>query len=193
LKRRVEIIALAVLLVVAAGIYLSSRNSVTGLPGIVAGDEKFQPLSVREPQLRLDELVRVQNLDYKGSQRNIFIATPPPPELTPAERQREEAQRHPTYGPPPPPPELPLTVPAQFYGYASSKSGRRVAFFTNGDDVLVVPEGDTFLNRFRVTKIGVDSVDVDEISSGTHAHLPMLQPTPESAGGAPPPQQVLQQ
>ena len=193
MKRRVEIIALAVLLVVAAGIYLSSRNSVTGLPGIVAGDEKFQPLSVREPQLRLDELVRVQNLDYKGSQRNIFIATPPPPELTPAERQREEAQRHPTYGPPPPPPELPLTVPAQFYGYASSKSGRRVAFFTNGDDVLVVPEGDTFLNRFRVTKIGVDSVDVDEISSGTHAHLPMLQPTPESAGGAPPPQQVLQQ
>jgi hypothetical protein len=193
LKRRVEIIALAVLLVVAAGIYLSSRNSVTGLPGIVAGDEKFQPLSVREPQLRLDELVRVQNLDYKGSQRNIFIATPPPPELTPAERQREEAQRHPTYGPPPPPPELPLTVPAQFYGYASSKSGRRVAFFTNGDDVLVVPEGDTFLNRFRVTKIGVDSVDVDEISSGKHAHLPMLQPTPESAGGAPPPQQVLQQ
>ena len=193
MKRRVEIIALAVLLVVAAGIYLSSRNSVTGLPGIVAGDEKFQPLSVREPQLRLDELVRVQNLDYKGSQRNIFIATPPPPELTPAERQREEAQRHPTYGPPPPPPELPLTVPAQFYGYASSKSGRRVAFFTNGDDVLVVPEGDTFLNRFRVTKIGVDSVDVDEISSGKHAHLPMLQPTPESAGGAPPPQQVLQQ
>jgi hypothetical protein len=181
-KRRVEIIMLAVLLVVAGGVYLSSRNTVSGLPGIVAGDEKVQPLSVREPHLRLDELTKLQKLDYSGTHRNIFVATPPPPELTPAEKEREKANRFPigpVYVPDPP-----LTVPAQFFGYAFSKSGRRVAFFTSGEDVLVVPEGDTFLNRFRLVKIGSDGVDVDETSTGKHAHLPILQPA--EGGGASP-------
>jgi hypothetical protein len=182
-KRRVEIVALAVLLVVAGGIYLSSRSSGTGLPGITAADEKFQPLSVREPQLRLDEVAQLQKLDYKGTHRNIFVATPPPPEPTPADLAAAAAKSHVPYGPPLPPPDPPLVVPAQFFGYAFSKSGRRVAFFTSGDDVLVVPEGDTFMNRYRVAKIGTDSVDVDEVSSGKHARMPMLQPAADSAAG----------
>jgi len=182
-KRRLEVIILAVLLVVAGGIYLSSRSSGTGLPGITAADEKFQPLSVREPQLRLNKVAQLQTLDYKGTHRNIFVATPPPPEPTAADQARAEALKHPLYGPPLPPPDPPLTVPAQFFGYASSKSGRRVAFFTSGDDVLVVPEGDTFMNRYRVVKIGSDSVDVDEVPTGKHAHMPMLQPASDSAAG----------
>ncbi len=69
---------------------------------------------------------------------------------------------------PPPPP--PVEVPAQFFGYASMPSSpRRLAFFLNGDDVIVVQEGSVFLSRFRLDKIGNDSADVEEVSSGRHA------------------------
>ena len=55
-------------------------------------------------------------------------------------------------------------------------SPKRVAFFLNGDDVLVVQEGSVFMGRFRLDKIGNDSADVEEVSSGRHATVPMVQP-----------------
>ena len=61
-------------------------------------------------------------------------------------------------------------------------SGKRLAFFLDGDDVLVVEEGSVFLNRFRLDKIGNDSADVEEISSGRHATVQMVQP---ASGEAP--------
>lgn len=182
-RRNIEMIVLVVLVLAAVGIYLSTRNQVPGLR-VIAADGKFQALSVREPDLRLDELANLQKLEYSGTHRNIFIATPPPPEPTPADKSADTNRRHPTWTVPPPPPELPLTVPAQFFGYAFSKSGRRVAFFSAGDDVMVVPEGDVFMNRYRVVKIGTESVDVDETTSGKHARLPILQPAADSAAGA---------
>jgi hypothetical protein len=185
-RRRGEMILLALLLLTAAGVYLSSRSQGPGLR-VIAADEKFQPLSVREPQLRLDELVKLQKSGYNGSHRNIFVATLPPPEPTPAAMSAAANGRHPIYTVPMREPDPPLTVPVQFFGYAFSRSGGRVAFFTAGEDVLVVPEGDTFLNRFRVVKIGTDSVDVDEVSSGKRARLPMLQPAADSASGVQPP------
>lgn len=175
-------IVLAVLVLVAAGVYLSTRNQVPGLL-VTAADGKFQALSVREPDLRLDELAKLQKLEYSGTHRNIFIATPPPPEQTAAQKAAAEASKH-LIRTVNLPPETPLTVPAQFFGYAFSKSGRRVAFFSAGDDVLVVPEGDVFMNRYRVVKIGTESVDVDETTSGKHARLPILQPAADSAAGA---------
>ena len=51
-----------------------------------------------------------------------------------------------------------------------------MAFFTSGDEVLIVPEGDTFLNGLRLLHIGNDSAEVEEVSSGRHATVPMVQP-----------------
>jgi hypothetical protein len=141
-------------------------------------------LAVHEPQLRLDLLDNLTKLKYSGTHRDIFSAVPPPPEPTAAEVAARKL--YPTV--PVKPPDPPLTIPAQLYGYATSQSGGHVAFFTNGDDILVVPEGDTFLSRFRLTHIGVDSADVMEISTGRHAIVPMLLPAPTGgAGDANPP------
>ena len=69
-------------------------------------------------------------------------------------------------------------------------SPRRLAFFLNGDDVIVVQEGSVFLSRFRLDKIGNDSADVEEISSGRHATVPMVQPPAgEAVPGSQPPSQ----
>lgn len=176
MARRTELYVFAGLLMLLAGAayyFFTSRSGGTGLPGVLAADTKFQPLDVQEPALRMDLLEKIRKLEYTGSHRNIFVAAPPPPpkpvgQLAPVVRP---------IGPQPPPPPPPLQVPAEFFGYASeAHGGRRAAFFTSGDDVLVVSEGQTFLGRFRLDRINNDSADVEEISTGRHATLQMVQP-----------------
>jgi hypothetical protein len=179
MSRRTEILILVGLLVLFVVVfYINNRSQESGIPG-VAADEKFQPLDVHEPQLRLDLLANLQKLAYSGSHRNIFVAAPPLPQHGP-EQPVTVAER--VVGPMPPPPPPPLQVSAEFFGFATTPgTGKRVAFFTSCDDVLVVAEGDTFLNRFRLDHIGTDSADVEELASGRHASLPMVQPPPEQA------------
>jgi hypothetical protein len=148
-------------------------------------------LSVEEPELRLDLLAKLQKLDYPaGAHRDIFTNVALPPQQTAEEKRRQEHQ-YPTVQHWPPPP--PVEVPAQFFGYASMRSSpHRLAFFLNGDEVLVVQEGSVFLSRFRLDKIGNDSADVEEVSSGRHASVPMVAPpagTPTPGGDQPPPNQ----
>jgi len=176
MSRRTEIYLLAGLLVVlAVSAYYSFGSHMPSLQGggIPAVEAKFQPLDVQEPELRLDLLKKLQKLEYSGSHRNIFVAAPPPPP-TPVKAAEAAA---PFVGPKLPPPPPPPQVPGEFFGYATQpKNGRRVGFFTSGDDVLVVSEGGTFLSRFRLVHIGNDSADVEEISSGRHVQVPMVQP-----------------
>jgi hypothetical protein len=175
MSKRNEVYLLVALLVVLGGVlyYFVGRNQVAATPRIVAADIKFRPLDVQEPQLRVDLLAKLQKLEYTGSHRNIFLAEPPPPPKT---AQVEEAAAR-FVGPRVPPPPPPVQVPGELFGYASEPtSGRRVAFFTEGDDVLVVAEGATFLSRFRLVHVTDASADVEEISSGRHAMVPMVQP-----------------
>lgn len=165
--------ALLLLLAVAAYSFFSSRGDGTGLPGVLAADTKFEPLQVREPELRMDLLEKVRKLEYTGSHRNIFLVTPAPllkPVGPPVAATRA------FMGPRVPPPPPPLQVPAEFFGYAAEPhGGHRVAFFAAGDDVLVVGEGEKFLSRFRLDRIGTDSAEVEEIATGRHARLQLVQ------------------
>lgn len=179
-RRKIYILAaLIVALAFAAYYAFSSHGESGGLPGVSAADTKFQPLDVREPSLRVDLLDKIRKSEYPDSQHNIFVAAPPPPpKPTPA----EIAAERPFVGPKQQVLQ-PLQVPAEFFGYASQPhAGRRVGFFTSGDDVLVVSEGGTFLNRFRLLHINNDNADVEEISTGRHVTLPMVQP-PDQGGG----------
>jgi hypothetical protein len=152
--------------------------------GVLASDTSFHPLNVDEPHLRLDLLDKIKKLDYSGSHRNIFIFGPPPPPPKTAQQIAEESYRK--QGPNRPPPPPPVTVPGQLFGSAyMSKSGKRVAFFLQGDDVLVVEEGSVFMDRYRLDKINNDSADVEETSSGRHATVQMIQPANGDSGGGP--------
>ena len=138
----------------------------------------FCPWTCRSPAFTPNSSNAYRKLEYSGTHRNIFVAAPPPPENSAVQLAPKPAQ--PFVGPRLPPPPPPLQVPAEFFGYATrSVSGKRVAFFTSGDDVLVVPEGDTFLGRFRLIHIGNDSADVEEIATGRHASVQLVQPPPE--------------
>lgn len=172
MSRRVQIYVLAGLLVVL-GVVLYQYRSSHGITGVFASNDKFQPLDVQEPQLHLDLLNDIRKTEYSGTHRNIFVAQPIPP----PKPKFEPAKNNDFVGPRVPPPPPPLQVPVQFFGYASEpESGRRVGFFASGDDVLVLAQGDTFLDRYRLLSLTNDSAEVMEISSGRRATLPITQP-----------------
>src|SRR5579864_4196512 len=165
----IVLVGLVVLLVATMYYYESGSNSGSGTSGVLAADTKFEPLDVQEPELRLEQLERLRKLEYTGSHRNIFVAAPPP---------KYVGDLYPQTPPPPPP----LQVPAEFFGYASQPhTGKRVAFFTSGDDVLVVAEGDKFLSNYRLVHIGNESADVEEIATGRRATVRLVQP-PDQGG-----------
>jgi hypothetical protein len=186
MARSRETYGLAVVLVLLVGAayyyYSNTRGQGGGLPGVLAADTKFTPLDVREPELRLDLLSKIRNQDYPGSHRNIFVAAPPPPPPRPAGQDAAPSKPKGAPYPQPPPPPPPLQVPVEFFGYASQPhGGRRVAFFTSGDDVLVVAEGDTFLKVYRLVHLNNDTADIEEVSTHRKQTMPMVQSPQQGA------------
>jgi hypothetical protein len=184
MSKQNQIYVLIALLLLAAYVYYAERSEGPGIAGVLASDTTFHPLNVEEPHLRLDLLDKIKKLDYSGSHRNIFVFGPPPPPPKSAEQIARDSYR--AQGPQKPPPPPPVTVPAQLFGSAlMSKTGKRVAFFLQGDEVLVVEEGSVFMDRYRLDKINNDSADVEETSSGRHATVQMVQPANNDSGGGP--------
>lgn len=169
----------ALLLILVLTLWFTMRSEGPGLTGVLAAPGKFTPLDIQEPQLRLDELESLKTLEYTGAHRNIFIEGPV---AAPVQARKAAQVVHPFVGPTLPPPPPPLTVPAQFFGYESSPGSKtRIGFFTQGDEILVVTEGNTFLNGFRLIRIGNDSAEVEEVSTGRRATVPLVQPPTGSA------------
>jgi hypothetical protein len=184
MSKRVQNYVLGALLLVLAYFtysYVVPKDPGAGLPGVLAAETKFTPINVDEPQLRIDLIEKLKRDEYEGTHRNIFSFGPPPP--PPMTKEQKERLEHPKYGPQQPPPPPPVNVGATLFGFASMpQSGKRVAFFLDGDDVLVVTEGAVFLNRFRLDKIGNDSADVEEISSQRHVTVQMTAPASGNGG-----------
>jgi hypothetical protein len=176
MSRRIQMFVLAALAVVLGFVlYRAIRPAGVTVKGVFAADAKFRPLDVQEPELHLDLLENLRKTGYAGSHRDIFESAPtssPPPKI-------QETKSNESIGPRVPPP---LQVPVQFFGYASEPdSGRRLGFFTSGDDVLVLAQGDTFLNRYRLLSLTNISAEVMEISSSRRATLPITQPPGQAA------------
>jgi hypothetical protein len=171
---------LIVLIVVAGLMYFWNRNSGAGIPGVASvANTGFQPLNVDDPGLRLDLLKKIHELEYSGAHRNIFSAVALPPEPSAAQKAAEARRSQGPVLPPPPPPP---SVPATFFGYVSNPGGaNRLGFFQSGEDVYVVGEGSLLLSNFRLLKIGNDTAEFEEVSTGRKASLAMTQPV--GAGG----------
>ena len=172
--RRIEMISLAALLIGLGLVLWYNRNRAPALGGVFASTQSFKPLNVEDPALRMDLLEKIHKQEYSGTHRNIFSAEPPPLPPPPGSKNLQPSGPVQPAGPPP------LEVPATFFGFATNpQTNKRQAFFTNGDDVYVIAEGDLLLDRFKVVKIGNNSVDLEEVSSGRHVSLTMELPPQE--------------
>jgi hypothetical protein len=103
---------------------------------------------------------------YKGSGRDIFQNKPDPPPPIPEPVKPVIDTRPP---PPPPPPPIPL----KFYGFSGNKSGPKQVFLSKGDDIFVAKEGQVIDRRYKVIKIGPNSVEVEDVLTNNRQTLPL--------------------
>jgi hypothetical protein len=149
-------------------------------------EERPDPATV-DPRLRMDLLAKVQSVEAGLPGRNPFTfgaAPAPEKKLPPAPPviHTTEAKPPATAPPgPPPPPPTPTAPPMTFkyYGYKVSKTdGHKAAFLLDGDDILIAGENDTLKRRYRVVKIGINSITIEDTQFKSTQTLPMLEGLP---------------
>jgi hypothetical protein len=139
-----------------------------------------------DPTLKLDLLARLKNAPSEpGSRGSVFdFGAAPPPKVDPVKPGTMVAGRGgaaaPTAapakpaGPPPAPPPPP--IPLKYYGYSNaSRGGPRRAFFLDGEDIQVAGENEMIRNRYKVIRIGVNSVVVEDTTNKNQQTLPLIE------------------
>jgi hypothetical protein len=128
-----------------------------------------------DPTLRLDILAAVESKEYEGKGRNIFSLRPdPPPPMPkipePVKPVVTDNQPQMPPGPPPPPP-----INLKFYGMASRAGEPKRVFLSNGDDIFMGGEGDIVNRRYRIVRIGTNTVEIEDVLSNSRQTIPMTQ------------------
>jgi hypothetical protein len=144
-------------------------------------EDQIDPLTV-DPTLRLDLLAKVQDVETLTAGRNIFQFGAPPakvelpkgpePKIVPKPvTPPQEAKAEPP-GPPQPPPPPPINL--KYYGFSTVRqNGKKTAFFLDGDEILVVAEGDTVKRHYKVVRVGPTSVVMEDVDSKRQQTLPL--------------------
>lgn len=174
MKQKKQLAVLAVLLLTAGAIWFFyfDRDRTVVTADVTTAIHKYKLLSVDNPQLHTDGVERARKTEYKSRGRNIFSRElPPPPPPPKAPPKHEQPGPMPDVPPPPPPPP---TLPVKFFGYGTVPNGTiRLAFFTDGQEIYVVAEGELLLNRFRVLRIGNANLEFEEVSTGLRGTAPL--------------------
>ncbi len=150
-------------------------------------EEHLDPMTI-DPTLRTDLLAKVQAVNMEGGSRNLFAAgappLPPEPKVTvnPAVQVAGRIGPQPPAPPPPKPAEPPPPpINLKYYGYSSARcDNRKHAFFLDGDEILVGAEGETVKKRYKVLRIGVNSVVMEDTQYKHEQTLPLQE---EAAAG----------
>ena len=162
--------------------------------GSARPEDRLDPMTV-DPTLRLDQLSRLESVKISGGARSLFdfsnVNSPatiaqiiPPPRLKPP-----PAFIGPMPAPPPqaqPPkvvaakPQAP-PIPLKFYGFASAPRGtHKRGFFLDGEDILVAVEGEILKKRYKVIRIGLANVTMEDTQFQQQQTLPIV---PDNGGG----------
>jgi len=147
-------------------------------------EDRPDPMTV-DPTIRVDVLAKLQAVGVEGMHRSLFefsqAPPPPPPAGGPAVKNKTpipnpivplRPPQQPVASAPPPPPPPP--IPLKFYGYITpSSSGGKRAFFLEGEDIHVVTEGDIVKRRYKIVRIGLNSVVVEDTEFKNQQTLPL--------------------
>jgi hypothetical protein len=179
-EQRRQLIQLAILLVVLVGVVyyywddmfppaegtVAASNPSATTAGVASG-----PLSLPSA-LKFAALEPVSEKPNAG--RNPFrFGVPPPPPAPP----RPPAPPPQPVAPPPPPvpmgPPPPPPITLKFVGVVQLPTGRRIASLSDGKGVLMGAEGDVIDGRFRIVKIGVESIVMEYLDGRGRQTIPL--------------------
>lgn len=173
-ERLLIVVAGAVALAAALYVWLQGSSPATTA---AAGGPVAATAGPDLPRIGLDRLSQ-RPAPVTIGRRDIFDFAAPPapmadPNAPPAPPPTTVAVA-PTPVPTPigPPPLPPVNV--KYIGSVEAEKGPKIAFFlTEQKEVLTGQVGDTVMNRFKVVRIGIESVDVQDLGSGQTRRLPL--------------------
>jgi hypothetical protein len=137
-------------------------------------DDKVDPASIN-PELHLDLLAKVEGIQPAEAGRNLFQFGQPPAPPKPLQPVPSNVTKIPVnQGPPPPavthlastgpPPAPPIDL--KYYGYVVSKAdGHKEAFLLDGDNILMVSENQTVKQRYRIVKIALTTIEIEDMQA----------------------------
>jgi hypothetical protein len=168
MKQKKQLAVLVGLLLIAGTIWFLYFDHDKPIVAADAGSaaQNYQLLSVENPQLHTDKENRARETEYRSGGRNIFSRElpPPPPPKTPLPKPDDPNTPK---VPPAPAIRTVAPLPVKFFGYGTVPNGTvRLAFFSDGEDIYIVKEGELLMNRFRILKIGNANLEYEEVSSG---------------------------
>ena len=159
-------------------------------PSFGSGDgsgEPLDPMTV-DPTLRTELLAKVRDVEFGGVERNIFrfgerkpkpIAGPTAEEAAEAAKRAQEAAAKPAPATPKPKPAQPKAPPIKwkYYGFANSATDARKRAFLLGEEeeVFVATEGDIFKKRYRIVRIGINSIVIEDMQFKDEQTLPLQE------------------
>ena len=135
-------------------------------------EDRIDPATI-DPMLRLELIRRLSGVQIEGGNRTIFDfgAAPPPKQPDPPKIFPKPAAAVAAAAPPAPvsvTPAAPVKRAAppirlKFYGFVGgARAKAKRAFFLDGEDIFVAGEGDVIQKRYRVVRIGLNSVVVED-------------------------------
>jgi hypothetical protein len=151
-------------------------------------EQQFDPAAV-DPTLHTDLLAKVQSVKIEGGQRNLFqFGAAAPVEtaslgkepIVPTVKIYGPKVPPPPPGPAPPPPEPKFAFTGKYYGLATRRiNNKTTGFFLDGEEIVLASEGMTVMKKYRIVRIGVDSVTLEDTSIKKTGTVPLS----EDAGG----------
>jgi hypothetical protein len=123
-----------------------------------------QTHGMESPDVHLEAL-DAERVRPKSGERNLFRFKPkPPPPLPDPPRPLQPALPTVPVNPVPPPPPGPPPLPPitlKFIGLVDSPTrGRKIAALSDGRNTFQGVEGDIIEGRYRILKIGVESIEI---------------------------------
>ena len=147
-------------------------------------DEPLDPMTV-DPTLQTDLLAKVRAVEFEGIERNLFrfgqrkklVASPSAEEIKQSQERLKKLQaqkaktikkkrgaRKPTAPP----------IDWKYYGFANSRRDtRKRAFLLDGEEIFVATEGDVFKKRYRIVRIGINSIVIEDMQFKEEQKLPL--------------------
>jgi hypothetical protein len=153
-------------------------------------EDQIIDIGTVDPTIRLDLLAKVQGVPQAGGERDLFqiLKAPPVHETAPLKGEEPHVWRNQGPNPPPPPPPPPPDpsmappppIPLKYYGFCTERNnGKKTAYFLDNDEIIQATEGTTLKGRYRVVRIGLNVVVMEDMQSKRQQNLPL---EPEMGG-----------